>query len=116
MCSCEIGRTVLKSQASLTNLFQAPNIDVLIFGRAFAGVGAAGIFVAVLSIIAEVTRLEQRPKLLGLFGAVFAVRRLFESESALLLANIFSWLYLGRLTLAQLVLHDLRCLASLVLY
>ncbi|KAM0793803.1 hypothetical protein ACM66B_001219 [Microbotryomycetes sp. NB124-2] len=51
----------------------APNVNVLIFGRAFAGVGAAGIFVAVLAIIADVTRLEDRPKLLGLFGAVFAV-------------------------------------------
>ncbi|KAM0753699.1 MFS general substrate transporter, partial [Meredithblackwellia eburnea MCA 4105] len=51
----------------------APNVDVLIFGRAFAGCGAAGIFVSVLSIIAEVTRLEQRPKLLGLFGGVFGI-------------------------------------------
>lgn len=51
----------------------AKNVDVLIFGRAFSGCGAAGIFVAVLSIIADVTTLEQRPKLLGLFGAVFAV-------------------------------------------
>ncbi|GAA5856891.1 hypothetical protein JCM9279_007592 [Rhodotorula babjevae] len=51
----------------------AHSVEVLIFGRAFAGVGAAGIFVSVLSIIAEVTRLEDRPKLLGLFGAVFGV-------------------------------------------
>ncbi|KAK4046657.1 hypothetical protein OIV83_005940 [Microbotryomycetes sp. JL201] len=51
----------------------APNVNILIFGRAFAGVGAAGIFVAVLAIIADVTKLEDRPKLLGLFGAVFAV-------------------------------------------
>ncbi|KAI5476421.1 MFS transporter, partial [Pseudohyphozyma bogoriensis] len=51
----------------------APNVDVLIFGRAFAGCGAAGIFVSCLSIIADVTRLEDRPKLLGLFGGVFAV-------------------------------------------
>lgn len=43
----------------------ANSVEVLIFGRAFAGVGAAGIFVSVLSIIAEVTRLEDRPKLLG---------------------------------------------------
>ncbi|GAA6053549.1 hypothetical protein JCM3770_005189 [Rhodotorula araucariae] len=49
------------------------SVEVLIFGRAFAGVGAAGIFVSVLSIIAEATRLEDRPKLFGLFGAVFGV-------------------------------------------
>ncbi|KAK4052237.1 hypothetical protein OIO90_004459 [Microbotryomycetes sp. JL221] len=51
----------------------APNVHVLIFGRAVAGVGAAGIFVSVLSIIADVTRLEDRPKLLGLFGGIFAI-------------------------------------------
>lgn len=41
----------------------AKDVDVLIFGRAFAGLGAAGIFVSVLSIIADVTTLEQRPRL-----------------------------------------------------
>ncbi|BGP12136.1 hypothetical protein JCM10213_004701 [Rhodosporidiobolus nylandii] len=51
----------------------AKNVDVLIFGRAFSGCGAAGIFTACLSIIADVTKLEDRPKLLGLFGGVFAI-------------------------------------------
>ncbi|GAA5880175.1 hypothetical protein JCM8547_006579 [Rhodosporidiobolus lusitaniae] len=51
----------------------AKNVDILIFGRAFAGCGAAGIFIAVLSIIADCTRLEDRPKLLGMFGGVFAL-------------------------------------------
>lgn len=51
----------------------ATTMEFLIFGRAFAGVGAAGIFVSVLSIIAQVTRLEQRPVLFGTFGAVFAL-------------------------------------------
>lgn len=49
----------------------AHSVEVLIFGRAFAGVGAAGIFVSVLSIIAEVTRLEDRPKLLGAYALPF---------------------------------------------
>ena len=60
---------MVRSQGSLICAI-APNVDVLIFGRAFAGVGAAGLFVSVISIISEVTRLEQRPKLLGLFGFV----------------------------------------------
>ncbi|KAG8743762.1 hypothetical protein FRC10_011482 [Ceratobasidium sp. 414] len=38
-----------------------------------AGAGAAGIFISILSIIAQVTRLEDRPLLFGLFGAVFAI-------------------------------------------
>jgi MFS family permease len=46
----------------------APSMNVLIFGRAFAGVGAAGIFVSILSIIAQITRLEDRPALFGTFG------------------------------------------------
>ncbi|KZS97593.1 ABC transporter [Sistotremastrum niveocremeum HHB9708] len=51
----------------------APSMNFLIFGRAVAGCGAAGLFIAVLSIIAQVTRLEDRPVLFGTFGAVFAV-------------------------------------------
>ncbi|EJD43051.1 transporter [Auricularia subglabra TFB-10046 SS5] len=50
----------------------AKSVEVLIFGRAFAGVGAACIFVAILSIISEITRLKDRPVLMGAFGAVFA--------------------------------------------
>ena len=38
-----------------------------------AGTGAAGIFISILLIIAQVTRLEDRPLLFGLFGAVFAI-------------------------------------------
>jgi MFS family permease len=48
-------------------------VNVLIFGRAVAGVGAAGIFTSILAIIAEVTRLEDRPIMLGSFGAAFAI-------------------------------------------
>lgn len=64
-------------------------MNVLIFGRAFAGMGAACIFVSVLSIISEVnccrrcatlvidkvqiTRLKDRPVMMGTFGAVFAL-------------------------------------------
>ncbi|KDQ15404.1 hypothetical protein BOTBODRAFT_131210 [Botryobasidium botryosum FD-172 SS1] len=51
----------------------AQSADFLIFGRCVAGAGAAGIFVSCLSIIAQVTRLEDRPLLFGTFGAVFAI-------------------------------------------
>jgi MFS family permease len=50
----------------------APSMTVLILGRAIAGVGGGGIFVSVLTIVSQVTRLDQRPLLFGLFGAVFA--------------------------------------------
>lgn len=51
----------------------APSMNVLILGRAIAGVGGGGIFVSVLTIVSQITRLEQRPVLFGLFGAVFAL-------------------------------------------
>ncbi|KAJ7128242.1 ABC transporter [Mycena filopes] len=51
----------------------AQNVDMIIAGRVVSGVGAAGIFVAMFQIIAQVTRLEDRPRLFGLFGAVFGL-------------------------------------------
>ena len=51
----------------------APNMNVLIFGRAFSGVGAAGIFGSVIAIIAEIAPIEKRPALFGSFGADFAL-------------------------------------------
>lgn len=58
----------------------APTIEALIAGRAIAGVGAAGIFVSCLSIIADVTTLEDRPKLFGSFGGVFGLSSVIGRE------------------------------------
>lgn len=49
------------------------NVDQLIAGRAVSGCGAAGIFVAMIQTLAQVTRLEDRPRLFGMFGAVFGL-------------------------------------------
>jgi MFS family permease len=51
----------------------AQNVDMLIAGRTVSGVGAAGIFVAMIQIISQVTRLEDRARLFGAFGAVFGL-------------------------------------------
>ncbi|KAF7314900.1 Major facilitator transporter-like protein [Mycena indigotica] len=51
----------------------AKNINMLIAGRAVTGVGAAGLFVSMMQIVSQVTRLEDRPRLWGLFGAVFGL-------------------------------------------
>ena len=48
----------------------APNMRVLILGRAIAGAGAAGIFSAGIIIIAELTTLHERAKYFGLFGVM----------------------------------------------
>ncbi|KAJ3709983.1 major facilitator superfamily domain-containing protein [Lentinula raphanica] len=49
------------------------NVDQLIVGRTVSGAGAAGIFVAMIQIISQATRLEDRPRLFGMFGAVFGL-------------------------------------------
>lgn len=70
------------------------SVNFLIFGRVFSGIGAAGIWVSVLTTITnvcdtficysftlethystpnQITRLEQRALLLGSFGIVFAI-------------------------------------------
>ncbi|KAJ7716968.1 ABC transporter [Mycena maculata] len=49
------------------------NVGQLIAGRTVSGLGAAGLFVAMIQIISQVTRLEDRPRLFGLFGAVFGL-------------------------------------------
>ncbi|KAJ7646418.1 major facilitator superfamily domain-containing protein [Mycena polygramma] len=49
------------------------NVNQLIAGRTVSGAGAAGIFVAMFQILAQVTRLEDRPRLFGMFGAVFGL-------------------------------------------
>ncbi|KAJ9122112.1 hypothetical protein QFC24_004339 [Naganishia onofrii] len=46
----------------------APNMPVLIFGRAFAGVGAAGIFTSAVVILAEISTMQERAKYMGLLG------------------------------------------------
>lgn len=51
----------------------AMNIETLIIGRAFAGIGAAGCWVSVQTLVAMLVELEDRPKLLGLFGIQNAV-------------------------------------------
>ncbi|KAJ7078002.1 ABC transporter [Mycena belliarum] len=51
----------------------AQNAGQLIAGRTVSGVGAAGIFVAMLQVVSQATRLEDRSNLFSLFGAVFGL-------------------------------------------
>ncbi|KAH8916038.1 MFS general substrate transporter, partial [Atractiella rhizophila] len=41
------------------------SVELLIFGRAVAGVGASAIYVSIISILTEITTLEQRPVFFG---------------------------------------------------
>ncbi|KAJ7038356.1 ABC transporter, partial [Mycena alexandri] len=49
------------------------SIGQLIAGRTISGVGAGGLMVAMIQVLTQATRLEDRPKLFGLFGGVFAL-------------------------------------------
>lgn len=51
----------------------APSSTALIVGRAFAGMGCAGIFSGALIIIAFSVPLQQRPAYTGLIGAMYGV-------------------------------------------
>ncbi|CAH7688847.1 major facilitator superfamily domain-containing protein [Phakopsora pachyrhizi] len=51
----------------------ARSLLILLVGRAVAGYGAGGIIVSCVSIIADVTKLEDRPKLLSSFGVVHGI-------------------------------------------
>ncbi|KAJ6493161.1 ABC transporter [Mycena sanguinolenta] len=51
----------------------AHSVGQLIAGRVVSGIGAAGIYVSAVQIVTQVTRLQDRARLYGLFGAVFAL-------------------------------------------
>ncbi|KAF7299681.1 Major facilitator superfamily protein [Mycena chlorophos] len=67
------------------------NIDALIAGRTVAGVGAAGIWVAMFQVMYQVTRLEDRPRLFGIFGAVFQISVVLGSIIGGLFTDKVSW-------------------------
>jgi predicted MFS family arabinose efflux permease len=51
----------------------APDMNVLIFGRALAGAGAAGIFSTGLVIIAEITPLHNRAQYFALIVSILVL-------------------------------------------
>ncbi|ODN78959.1 hypothetical protein L202_04475 [Cryptococcus amylolentus CBS 6039] len=51
----------------------AKDMNTLIGGRAVQGIGASGMFVSILTIIAIITRVEQRAAFMSSFGIVFVI-------------------------------------------
>ncbi|KAJ7730807.1 transporter [Mycena metata] len=63
--------TIFEAGSLLCGVSQ--NVDQLIAGRTVSGLGAAGIMVAMIQVIAQTTRLQDRPKLFGMFGALYGL-------------------------------------------
>ncbi|KAJ1940259.1 hypothetical protein EC988_007086, partial [Linderina pennispora] len=84
----------------------ANSMGVLIFGRAFQGIGGAGLVALVFIIISDVTTEEQRPAYLGVLGAVWSLA----SVIGPVLGGVFSdkaswrWAFLINLPVAGVVL------------
>ncbi|KAF9075508.1 ABC transporter [Rhodocollybia butyracea] len=51
----------------------AQNVNQLIVGRTVSGVGGAGIFVGMMQVMSQATRLEDRARLFAVVGAVFGL-------------------------------------------
>ncbi|KAJ6534270.1 major facilitator superfamily domain-containing protein [Mycena capillaripes] len=51
----------------------AHNVKKLIAGRTVSGIGAAAIFVSMIQVISQSARLQDRPRLFGVFGGLFGL-------------------------------------------
>ena len=66
----------------------AVSSNMLIAGRAVAGVGAAGLFVGATTAIAQVAPIEKRPVIIGLLGGLFGVSSIIGP----LVGHSFCWI------------------------
>ncbi|CDZ97790.1 Predicted transporter (major facilitator superfamily) [Phaffia rhodozyma] len=69
----------------------APNMAVLIVGRAITGLGGAGIYSAAYQITVEITTLAERPMYLALFGACFGLASVMGPMVGGVLTDHVSW-------------------------
>lgn len=69
----------------------APSSSVLIFGRAVAAVGAAGIFTGALVAVKYMFPLEKRPIVMGLLGITFTVSTVLGALIGGVLTDNLSW-------------------------
>ncbi|CAF9916252.1 MAG: hypothetical protein HETSPECPRED_002805 [Heterodermia speciosa] len=51
----------------------APNMNVMIVGRAIAGLGGSGMYVGCLMLLSVMTTIQERPMYMGLIGLIWAI-------------------------------------------
>ncbi len=69
----------------------APNITVLLIGRAIQGFGSSGIFPVASATIGDVFPIEKRGRALGILGAVFGIAFIVGPVIAGTILHFFSW-------------------------
>jgi len=89
----------------------APTMNALIAGRAIQGAGAGAIFVTMMSILSQVTSLEQRPAFAGLAGAVFGIASIIGPVVGGVLTSQVTWRWCFYVCLFPIVycLSNLHC-------
>jgi EmrB/QacA subfamily drug resistance transporter len=83
----------------------APQIDLLLLGRAIQGFGAGGIFPVASAVIGDTFPAERRGSALGMIGAVFGIAFLIGPIlGGVLLLIGWQWLFLINIPIALLVI------------
>lgn len=83
----------------------APNLSVLLFGRALQGLGAGGIFPVASAVIGDTFPPEKRGPTLGLLGAVFGIAFLVGPVlGGIFLRWSWHWLFLINLPICALLI------------
>jgi EmrB/QacA subfamily drug resistance transporter len=93
----------------------APNLAILLGGRAIQGLASGGILPVATAVIADTFAVERRGRALGLIGAVFGLAFLLGPMlGGLLLRYAWQWLFLVNIPVVAVVsLASLRILPSI---
>ncbi|KAG9312431.1 ABC transporter [Chiua virens] len=94
----------------------APSVNVLIFGRVFSGVGAGGICVCALTIIAKCTAIRHRAFVFAAIGAVYSVANVVGPILGGALTTHLSWRWCFYINLPLGALSTLVTVFRLPLY